>query len=308
MSISLLLEMASSSDPERTRRRLRGRPADNAAAQRPRRWRRRRHREFGRVARRLRRYRRRDAAAADLRVGAGRADVHADQLPAVRRRHQGADRATARSAGGRRRSLPRRWSAGRPGGQAGHRVRRLSGAARDAEPAVEFADPGLSRHRAVHVGHHVAAQSRRAHAQQPDQLRHRHSRIRVGRADRRRADLRAAVPHRRGQRGPVESLRRPQDGLPARFRRRGVGAADRRRARHQRDGGADHAGPHRHRAGGRPPSSCRRCATWPTADRKVAAAAGAQGARTAAGRRLRQRLRPDRDQLDDRRADPRRPP
>ena len=128
--------------------------------------------------------------------------------------------------------------------------------------------PGLGRHRAVHVGHYVATQGRRAHPQQPDQLRHWHSRIRVGRADRCRVDLRAAVPHRGGQRGPVEPVRRPEDGLSARLRSRGVGAPDRCRARHQRDGGADHAGPHRHRVGGRTGIACRRCAIWPTAARR----------------------------------------
>ena len=271
VSISLLLEMASSSDPERTAVvsgdvRLTTQQlsdlADGGAGIIAR---------LGGVARRLRRHRRRDAAAADLRLGAGRGGVHADQLPAVRRGHQDADRPAARSAGGRRQPLPRRagW-AGRPRRrrQAGHRVRRISGAGPRRRAGRGVRRPGLGRHRAVHVGHHVAAQSRRAHPQQPDQLRHRHSRIRVGRADRCRADLRAAVPHRGRQRGPVEPVRRPQDGLPARLRSRGVGASDRRRARHQRDRGADDAGPHRHRAGGRTSIGCRRCATWPTADRR----------------------------------------
>ena len=39
-----------------------------------------------------------------------------------------------------------------------------------------------------------------------------------------------------------------------------------------------------------------------------AVAAGPQGPRAATGRRVRQRLRADRDEFDDRRADPRRPP
>ena len=111
--------------------------------------------------------------------------------------------------------------------------------------------PRHGRDRAVHVGHHVAAQSGRTHSQQPHQLHHRNSRIRFRRTDRRRADLRAALPHRRGQRGAVEPVRRTQDGLPAHLRSAGMGAADQRRARHHRNGGADHARPHRERAGGR---------------------------------------------------------
>ena len=38
--------------------------------------------------------------------------------------------------------------------------------------------PRRRRRRAVHLRHHVAAQGRRADAQQPDQLRHRHGRVR----------------------------------------------------------------------------------------------------------------------------------
>ena len=155
-------------------------------------------------------------------------------------------------------------------GRHGDGVRRLPGGRAHRRAGRGVPRPGLRRDRAVHVGHHVAAQGRRALAQQPDQLRHRDGRIRVGRTDRRRADLRAAVSHRRGQRRAVEPVRRPQDGLPAQLRRAGMGAADRRRAGDDRDGGADHAGPHRHRARGRRPSSCRRCATWPTAARRWA--------------------------------------
>ena len=127
-------------------------------------------------------------------------------------------------------------------------------------------------------------------------------------ADRRRADLRAAVPHRRRRRRAVEPVRRPKDGVPAqlRCRRNGCGwstpsASPPRRwcppcwtasSRCWRAGGHDAAvaaQPGLRRLEGRP-------------------AAGAQGAGAAARRRLRQRLRPDRDQLDDRGAHPRRPP
>ena len=57
-------------------------------------------------------------------------------------------------------------------------------AAQSAEAATEglaFPDPDSVGDRAVHLGHHLAAQGRRALAQQPDQLCHRHRRIRVGR-------------------------------------------------------------------------------------------------------------------------------
>ena len=148
--------------------------------------------------------------------------------------------------GDRRRPLPRH---GRRRGQAGDGFRRVPRPQpRTAEPAAEFADPDAVASRAVHLGHHVEAEGRRALPQQPDQLHHRHRRIRLGRAGRRRADLRAAVPHRRGQRGAVEPVRGPKDGVPAQLRRARVGAAGRRRGGHHRDRGADHAGPHRHRA------------------------------------------------------------
>ena len=52
-------------------------------------------------------------------------------------------------------------------------------AARTAEPAAEFPDPDDVARRAVHLGHHLAAQGRRADAQQPDQLRHRHGGVRL---------------------------------------------------------------------------------------------------------------------------------
>ena len=179
-------------------------------------------------------------------------------------------------------------------------------AARGAEPAAEgpgISRPGLGRDRAVHVGHHVATQGRRTLAQQPDQLCDRHGGIRVGRRKRRRADLRAAVSHRRGRCRAVEPVRRAQDGLPAQLRCVGMDSADQRRERDHRDGGAHHAGPDRHRARGR---WCRAAVAaqlglWRLEGRP---AAGAPGARTVAGDRLRQRLRPDRDQFDDRGVDP----
>ena len=89
-------------------------------------------------------------------------------------------------------------------------------AARTAEPAA-----GVRRPRRVAVvlftsGTTSQPESRRAHPQQPDQLRHRHRRIRFGRTRRRRADLCAAVSHRRRRRGAVEPVRRPKDGVSAR--------------------------------------------------------------------------------------------
>ena len=47
-----------------------------------------------------------------------------------------------------------------------------------------------------------------------------------------------------------------------------MGPAGPRRGRHHGDRGADHAGPHRHRARRPKRSSCPRCATWPTAARR----------------------------------------
>ena len=131
--------------------------------------------------------------------------------------------------------------------------------------------PRLGRGCAVHLGHHVAAQGRRTLAQQPDQLCHRHGRVRVGRAD--DAALICVPPyHIAGVGAALSNLYagRKMVYLPN-FDAAGMGAADQRRARHHRDGGAHHAGPDRHRARGRRRSmSCRRCATWPTAARKWA--------------------------------------
>ena len=46
--------------------------------------------------------------------------------------------------------------------------------------------------------------------------------------DRRGADLRAALPHRRRRCGAVQPVRRPQDGVPAHVRRPRMGAAGQR--------------------------------------------------------------------------------
>ena len=121
---------------------------------------------------------------------------------------------------------------------------------------------------AVHLRHHVAAQSRRAHAQQSDQLHHRHRRVRRRGCARRRVDLCAAVSHRRGRGGAVESVRGPKDGVSAQLRRERMGSTGPRRRCDDGDGGADDAGPHRFGARTRICRSCRRCGTWPTAGRR----------------------------------------
>ncbi len=137
-----------------------------------------RHRGLRAPARRLRRHRRGDAAAAVVRVGARGSAVHAVELPAVGRRAAGAARPPARSAGGGRRRVPRRRRRRVPDAGVGANS---SPRPATAEPAAEFADPDAVGRRAVHLGHHVEAQSRRTHPQQPDQLHHRHRRVRLRR-------------------------------------------------------------------------------------------------------------------------------
>ncbi len=82
-----------------------------------------------------------------------------------------------------------------------------------------------------------------------------------------------------------------------------------RRGRHPRHGRADHARPHPRRARARRRRRCRALRA-PLLRRRPHAAAGRSSGRCELlpARRLRQRLRPHRDQLDDRRARPRRPP
>ena len=109
------------------------------------------------------------------------------------------------------------------------------------------------------------------------------------------------------QRRAVEPVCRPKDGVPHELRRHRVGASGRHRERHVGDGGADDARPHRQRAGRRQGHAA--VAAHARLRRlEGGAAAGAQGAVAAAGCRLRQRLRPHRNQLHHRRAHPRRSP
>ena len=261
MSISLLLEMAASSNPERTAivagdLRLTTQQlsdlADGGAGV---------ARDLGCTACRVRRRRRRDAAAADLRLGARRVAVHSDQLPALRRRDPGADPPAARTAGDRRRPLP-----GHDRRRAGAELRaNFSRCARSAEAGRGVRRPGRGRGGAVHLRHHVAAQGRRTHPQQPDQLRHRHSRIRLGRTGRRRADLRAALPHRRGRRGAVQPVRRPKDGVPAQLRRRTSGCGWPTTSRSPPRPWCRPCWTASSPCSRRPSTSCPRCATWPTA-------------------------------------------
>ncbi len=169
--------------------------------------------------------------------------------------------------------------------------------------------PRRRRRRAVHLRHHLAAQGRRADAQQPDQLRHRHRRVRVGGAGGRGIDLRAAVSHRRCERGAVQSVRGPKDGVPDQVRRRRMGPPGRRdEGVTIRDRGADDARPHRlgARSATRPTLPTLRTLAY--GGSKVALPLGAQGLELLPERGFRQRLRPHRDQFDHRRADTRRPP
>ena len=123
-------------------------------------------------------------------------------------------------------------------------------AARTTDPAAEFADPDdvgvvlftsgtTSRPKAVELTHnnltsYITGTVEFDSAEPGDAA----------------LDLRAAVPHRRCQRCAVELVRRPKDGVPAPVRRDGVGQAGPRRGRHVRNRGSDHAGSHRRGAGG----------------------------------------------------------
>ena len=179
MSISLLLEMAASSDPDRTAvvsgdirlttdelSALADGGAGVIAAS-------------GRAARRLRRHRRGDAAAAAvLRRRAPRCAVtplnyrlSADGLREL------IDRLPD-TAGRRRRRVPRRR---RGRGQAGDRLGRVHRGRAHRRAGCRVRRPRRRRRRAVHLRHDLAAQGRRADAQQPDQLHHRHRRVRLGR-------------------------------------------------------------------------------------------------------------------------------
>ena len=267
MSISLLLEMAVSGNPDRTAVVSGDVRLTTQRAERPRRRRRGRHRGVGlpstsstsvpaaRCCRCCCSPRRAPAVAftpINYRLSADGLQALIDRLPDP--------------AGDRRRPVPRHGRLG-----TARQVMdsdEFLAAARTAEPAAEFPDPDAvgvvlftsgttSQPKAVELSHNNLTSYVTGTVE-----------FAVGRTRRRRADLRAAVPHRRRQRGAVESVRRPKDGVPAELRRRRMGAAGRRRGRHHGDGGADHARPHRHGAGGRRRRSCRRCATWPTADRR----------------------------------------
>ena len=108
-------------------------------------------------------------------------------------------------------------------GDASHRVMdsdEFLTAARSAEPAAEFPDPDsvaivlftsgtTSQPKAVELSHNNLTSYVTGTVE-----------FESAAAYRRRADLRAALPHRRGRGRAVESVRRPQDGLPAQLRRR----------------------------------------------------------------------------------------
>ncbi len=204
----------------------------------------------------------------------------------------------------RRRVHRRRRRCGKAGDLLG-RVRRV-GPHRRACRRVRR--PRRCRRRAVHVRHHVATQGRRADPQQPDELCHRHRGVRIGLGRRCGVDLRSAVSHRRRQRGAVESVRGPKDGVSHQVRPVRVGSAGR----------PTRASP--------PPRWCRRCSIasslllertrtdLPTlrnlayGGSKVALPLVRKALVAAARRRFRQRLRPHRDELDDRGAHARRSP
>ena len=104
--------------------------------------------------------------------------------------------------------------------------------------------PRGDRRPALHERHDVGAQGRHPAPPPPRLLHHLERRVPRLRTHGGAADLRALVPHRR-HRGRTEfALRRSSDHVPAGLRSRRLGAARRRRARHARHGGADHAGPH----------------------------------------------------------------
>ena len=173
----------------------------------------------------------------------------------------------------------------------------------DREPAAEFPDPEdvamvlftsgtTSRPKAVELSHNNLTS-------------YVTGTVEFGSADPVDAALICVPPyHIAGvERGAVEPLRRPKDGLPAPLRAARVGPPGERRARDDRDGGAHHAGPHRVRARGR-------SAELPTlrnlayGGSKVALPLVRQALGLLPRGRLRQRLRADRDQLDDRGAHP----
>ena len=183
---------------------------------------------------------------------------------------QDADRPAARSAGGRRRPLPRR--AGSAGSKCGQAVswspttfwRRLatpsrprSSPTRTSVGIVLFTSGTTSQPKAVELTHNNLTS-------------YVTGTVEFGSAEPTDAALICVPPyHIAGVSAALSNLYagRKMVYLPI-LRRARVGAPGRRRARDQRDGGADHAGPHRHGAGRRRPSSCRRCATWPTAVRR----------------------------------------
>ena len=128
--------------------------------------------------------------------------------------------------------------------------------------------PRRDRRRAVHLRHHLATQGRRADAQQSDELRDRHRGIRVGVARGRGADLCAALSHRGCQRGAVQSVCGPKDGVPHQVRPGRVGPPGGRRGHHHRNRCADDARSHRRLLSKALRRIFRRCGTWHTADRR----------------------------------------
>ena len=109
--------------------------------------------------------------------------------------------------------------------------------------------------------------------------------------------------------GPDRDLRRPPHRLPAGLRRPRPGCdAAASESDHPRHGRADDARPHPRRRSRRAASGLPALRHLSYGGGRMPRAGDRAGAGAAAARRLRQRLRPDRDQLDDRRARPRRPP
>ena len=132
------------------------------------------------------------------------------------RGHPGADRAAAVTAGDRRRPLPRH---GRGRRHEGDGLRRVPG--RGPHRRAGRGVPGSRRRRrgAVHLGDHVAPKAVELSHNNLTSYITGTVEFACGRTRGCGPDLRAAVSHRGRQRGPVQSVRGPKDGVSAQLRR-----------------------------------------------------------------------------------------
>ena len=211
----------------------------------------------------------------------------------------GADACRRRPGHGRARPGHRGRRGGRPGrvpGRAARRGRRAHRAGGDRRRG--------HRHPAVHERHHRRAQGRRPAPPPPHRVHLHDRRVHGRRRGRGPAGQRAAVPHRRHLGRALVRVRRAPHRLPAGLRHRGVGARPRPNTASRQamvvptmlNRILDEVEPPRHLAAGAAPRLLRR--------RPDAAGRDRAGDGHAARRPLGQRLRPHRDQLDDRRARP----